>query len=50
MFVGKCPVCGTSGKIWKKKPEVFICPNCDAIFSNFNIILNPCKKELDYCF
>jgi len=47
MFKGKCPLCGTSGKIWKKNPQVFICPNCKSIFSDFGLILESEKDVIN---
>jgi hypothetical protein len=38
MFSGKCPLCGTGGKVWNKRPEVFRCPSCETIFSDFGLI------------
>jgi len=38
MFKNKCPFCGTFGKTWSKKPDVFICPNCTTVFSVFGVI------------
>jgi hypothetical protein len=45
MSQSRCHLCGTYGKIWDKKPDVFICPNCYSIFSEFGIVLES-KKEL----
>ncbi|MFH1445266.1 MAG: hypothetical protein ABIF08_02170 [Nanoarchaeota archaeon] len=39
MFHNKCPLCGTSGKNWQKKPEVFVCPSCSSVFSRFGLVL-----------
>ncbi len=35
----RCPLCGTVGKVWNKDPEVFKCPNCLSIFSNYGLVL-----------
>lgn len=35
----RCPVCGTSGKLWNRKPEAFICPKCYTFFSKFGLVL-----------
>ncbi|MEE9323765.1 MAG: hypothetical protein V3U72_04430 [Candidatus Aenigmarchaeota archaeon] len=35
----RCPMCGTSGKIWNKKPEAFVCPKCFTFFSIFGVVL-----------
>jgi len=43
----KCPSCTTSGKIWKKNPEIFVCPNCSTVFNEFGIlIVNEEEKEM----
>ena len=34
-----CPICGTPGRAWNKKPEAFKCPNCFSIFSEFGMIV-----------
>ena len=50
-LIGKkrCPTCGIKGKIWKREPEIFICPNCSVIFNDFGIILEPMlKKEVEF--
>jgi hypothetical protein len=41
----RCPLCGTSGKVWNSNPEVFACPNCSAIFSEFGLVI---ESELEY--
>jgi rubrerythrin len=41
----KCPMCGTPGSIWNRNPDVFRCPNCLAIFSEFGLVL---ESELEY--
>ena len=35
----KCPTCGITGKLWKKSPDVFICPQCNAYYNEFGIII-----------
>ncbi len=35
----KCPICGTNGKLWNKKPEAFVCPKCLTFFSKFGVVL-----------
>jgi tRNA(Ile2) C34 agmatinyltransferase TiaS len=35
----KCPLCGTSGRLWNRNPEAFRCPNCLSIFSPFGMVL-----------
>jgi hypothetical protein len=47
MFLNKCPVCGTDGKIWHKKPEVFICPRCFTIYSRYGLVLETEQEPLD---
>jgi len=49
MFNGKCPICGTEGRLWLKAPDIFVCPNCEAIFSNFGLLFEAERKNLDYC-
>lgn len=45
----RCPTCGIVGKKWKKFPEVFICPDCNAFFNEFGIILESQKeKEMSF--
>ena len=41
----KCPYCGIDGKEWKKEPKLFKCPNCNAIFNHFGILIEGEKKE-----
>lgn len=41
----RCPLCGTSGTIWNKKPEAFQCPNCCAIFSEFGLVV---ESDIEY--
>lgn len=48
MFADKCPVCGTQGKAWHKKPEAWKCPNCCSIFSRFGIIVESEKEGEDF--
>jgi len=45
MFKDKCPLCGTSGKAWKKDPEVFSCPNCSSLFSRFGLVIDPRQDD-----
>ncbi len=40
-FSKQCPRCGTSGKLWHPKPEVFICNSCSALFSRFGFVMEP---------
>ncbi len=37
----RCPVCGTIGRVWNKTPEVFQCPNCETIYSEFGFVTEP---------
>jgi ribosomal protein L37AE/L43A len=48
MFSEKCPVCGTHGKIWNKSPEVWKCPNCSSIFSQFGLVIEAEKEAEDF--
>lgn len=44
----KCPSCGVAGKIWKKKPELYICPACNTIFHEFGFLLEGMKQENNF--
>lgn len=35
----RCPMCGTSGKVWHKQPEVFVCPSCSSYYSRYGMVL-----------
>ncbi len=35
----KCPFCGIEGKVWRRKPKIFICPNCNALYNHFGVLL-----------
>ncbi|MBI4176561.1 MAG: hypothetical protein HY518_05125 [Candidatus Aenigmarchaeota archaeon] len=50
MFKSKCPLCGTHGKVWENEtePEVFKCPNCASIFSEFGVIMDSEKEHGDF--
>lgn len=39
-MVGKCPLCGTSGRVWNKEPQVFECPQCSTFFSEFGVLMD----------
>ncbi len=43
----RCPLCGTTGKLWHKDPKAFRCPNCFAIFSPFGMVLETEKECLN---
>ncbi len=45
MFKANCPMCGTHGRIWNNKPEVFICPNCSTLYSRFGIVIESEEDE-----
>jgi len=36
---GRCPACGIKGKVWKRKPNIFRCPTCNAFYNEFGLIL-----------
>ena len=38
-FHDKCPLCGTHGKVWNKKEEIFQCPNCSSVYSKFGLVV-----------
>ncbi|MBI2676108.1 MAG: hypothetical protein HYX24_06630 [Candidatus Aenigmarchaeota archaeon] len=44
-----CPMCGTFGKMWNKAPEVFLCPNCSSLYSEFGLVLEPENLSIDFC-
>ncbi len=46
-LIGKrrCPNCGVKGKLWRRKPNVYICPNCKTFFSDFGIVLSSRVRE-----
>ena len=48
-LIGKrrCPSCGVRGERWKKNPDVFICPSCNAFFNEFGIILESQTEKED---
>jgi ribosomal protein L37AE/L43A len=48
MFTEKCPLCGTHGKLWHKKPEVWQCPNCASIFSKFGVVVESENEMEDF--
>lgn len=51
MLIGekRCPTCGVTGKKWKKSPEVLICPQCNAFFNEFGIIVeSQIEKEVAF--
>jgi len=48
-LIGKkrCPTCGIRGRLWKRNPEIFRCPNCSAFFNEFGIILESQTEKED---
>lgn len=34
-----CPACGVKGQVWKKQPEVRVCPGCSTFFNEFGIVV-----------
>jgi len=44
LYSNKCHVCGTFGKKWQKERDVFFCPNCLSIYSNFGVIVDSRKS------
>lgn len=38
-FQSKCPLCGTQGKEWNKREEIFQCPNCSSVYSKFGVVV-----------
>jgi len=50
-LIGKkrCPNCGIKGKIWKRKPDIFVCSKCNSFFNEFGIILeSKIDRERDF--
>ena len=45
---GKCPMCGTAGKLWHKEPRVFECPNCASLYSRFGLVMEAKKEPQDF--
>jgi hypothetical protein len=45
MFSDRCPLCGTTGKVWNRDPEVFVCPNCSSFYSKFGLVMEPQKEQ-----
>ena len=39
IFDSACPRCGTAGKLWHRKPEVFRCTSCSSLFSRFGFVV-----------
>ncbi|NOX71248.1 MAG: hypothetical protein GXO64_00930 [Candidatus Micrarchaeota archaeon] len=44
-FDKRCPVCGTNGDLWKKKPRIFVCPHCSSVYSEFGLVLTPAEER-----
>ena len=42
IIIGKkrCPNCGVEGGIWKKRPEVLVCPLCNSFYNEFGVVLS----------
>lgn len=40
-----CPTYGSKGEKWKKKPDVFVCPQCHSYYNEFGVILESQKNE-----
>jgi hypothetical protein len=39
MIKDRCPLCGAKGRVWHKEPEVFRCPSCMSVYSEFGFIV-----------
>jgi hypothetical protein len=39
MIKERCPLCGARGRVWHKRPEVFRCPSCMSVYSEFGFIV-----------
>jgi len=44
----KCPSCGTFGKNWENEENVFHCPSCLTIYSEFGLVLEAQKRAPDF--
>ena len=44
----KCPWCATDGKKWKTNPDIFKCPACNAVFSEFGLVNNGQNVEMSF--
>jgi len=44
-FNKRCPLCGTNGSIWNRKPEIFACPHCSSVYSEFGLVLTPQDEQ-----
>lgn len=38
---GYCPGCGVAGRLLLPKHDVFVCPVCAAVFSEFGFVVEP---------
>lgn len=47
IFTSNCPFCGRRGRQWHDKPEAFICPNCNSVFSRFGIVADGRMQEFE---
>jgi len=45
----KCPLCGTMGEKWDIDEQMFRCPNCSSVYSEFGLVLDSMKEISDYC-
>lgn len=43
----RCPVCSMESSKWKRKTNVFSCPSCSTVFSEFGIVSSGSTKEVD---
>ena len=48
LFSENCHGCGTKGKLWNKKPEVWQCPNCLSMFSKFGVVVETETEQEDF--
>ena len=35
----RCPSCGIKGNVWKRSPEILVCPFCKTFFNEFGVVL-----------
>lgn len=47
-FNNRCPICGTNGQEWSRKPAVFMCPHCSSMYSEFGLVLTPKEEQEEF--
>jgi len=41
-------LCGTRGKEWNKRDEIFQCPNCSSLYSKFGLVVESQKEQNEF--